>query len=273
VAARLSAYETRYANARDERCVFAFLYGRLTQELEAALRKGEPEFRDPDWVADLAVSLAAEYFSAMDQIDGWVALGDATRRKKVRPDELPDDIPEPWRDVYVACGQKRSYVLEDALFSMMAHVSFDLPIALQRMSITADVRDRIGDFHRMNDVLGSAIDDVQEELSGRYSRALAGLDRLFTRNDELLTNYGVRLARGLAWFNFERLSDPLAASFAARSISTSTGAFIRALRSPGDWRLRLGLRIARFLLPERRKWPKDGSSLKSAVDGEGPVPS
>ncbi|TCO33006.1 hypothetical protein EV652_1035 [Kribbella steppae] len=252
---RLVDYLARYEQAHYPEAVFAYEYLLLTKKLELALAEGEPAFLDPPWVADLATSLAAEYFSTMDAIDRWVASSGDSRQSKVVPNDLPEVVPEPWREVYVASRGSRSYVLEDALFAMMAHISYDLPIALLHMADRMDVSVHIADFHRMNDVLGTAIDGIQDDLASRYSWALADLDLLFTGQDELFSNYGIRLSRGMAWYNFERLTDPLARAAAEESIKRSTGALIKQLREPDDWKLRMALRMARLLIPERRQWP------------------
>jgi hypothetical protein len=252
---RLLDYLARYEQAQCPEAVFAYAYLLLTKKLELALAEGEPAFLDPRWVADLATSLASEYFSTMDAIDTWVASSGDRRESKVVPNDLPETVPEPWREVYAAARGSRSYVLEDALFAMMAHISYDLPIALLHMADRMDMSVHIADFHRMNDVLGSAIDGVQDDLASRYSWVLADLDLLFTGQDELFSNYGIRLSRGMAWYNFERLTDPQARVAAEDSIKRSTGALIRQLREPEDWKLRTALRTARLLIPERRQWP------------------
>ena len=260
VAERLVRYVVRYEAARDSRAVFAYLYLQLTRSLATALSVGEPAFRDPSWVADLAENLAGEYFAASDAMDAWAAKNGITPQSPVAADDLPDPVPEPWREVFAAISGGHSYVLEDALFSMMAHISYDLPVAMGRMAATSDVAGHIADFHQMNDVLGIAIDFVQDELASRYCWWLADLDKIFARNDEMLSNYGIRVSRGMAWFNFCRLTDPAAADDAERSIRTSTGAFIKEVREP-DWlALRLATRAGRLLVPERRRWPSAGST-------------
>ncbi len=60
IAQRLVGYVVNYEGARDNRAVFAFLYLELTRNLATALDVGEPAFRDPASVAELAESLAAE---------------------------------------------------------------------------------------------------------------------------------------------------------------------------------------------------------------------
>jgi Family of unknown function (DUF5995) len=260
VAERLVGYVVRYEAARDSRAVFAYLYLQLTRTLATALAVGDPEFRDPSWVADLAESLADEYFAASDAMDVWLAKTGTTPQTPVAPGQLPHTVPEPWREAFAAISGGRSYVLEDALFSMMAHISYDLPIAMRRMAVTSNVASHIADFHQMNDVLGEAIDFAQDDLASRYCWWLADLDRIFARNDELFSNYGIRVSRGMAWFNFSRLTDPAAADDAERSIRTSTGAFIQQVREPDWWALRVATRAGRVLVPERRRWPTAGST-------------
>jgi uncharacterized protein DUF5995 len=260
VAERLLGYVLRYETARDSRAVFAHLYLQLTRSLATALSVGDPVFRDPSWVADLAEGLAGEYFAASDAMDAWATTNGTTPQSPLTPEELPHTVPEPWREVFAAISGGRSYVLEDALFSMMAHITYDLPVAMRRMAATSDVASHIADFHQMNDVLGIAIDLVQDELASRYCWWLADLDRIFARNDELLSNYGIRVSRGMAWFNFSRLTDPAAADDAERSIRTSTGAFIRQVRQPGWPPLLVATRAGRLLVPERRRWPSAGST-------------
>jgi hypothetical protein len=258
VADRLVGYLMRYDAAQDSRAIFAYVYLKLTRHLADALRRGDPHFDDPAWVAQLSESLAAEYFTAADLMDAWTGTSGARRGQVLQVDDLPTTIPQAWRDVFAAISGGRSYVLEDALFSMMAHISYDLPTALRRLSTRTDVVDvtgHVGDFHRMNDVLGAAVDGVQDDLADRYSRWLADLDRLFARDDELLSNYGIRVSRGMAWYNFERLCDRRASAEAERSIRNSTRAFIHQVRHPDDRILRLAVQVGRLVVPERRRWP------------------
>ena len=78
VAERLFGYVVRYEAARDSRAVFAYLYLQLTRSLATALSVGDPVFRDPSWVADLAENLAGEYFAASDAMDAWAATNGTT---------------------------------------------------------------------------------------------------------------------------------------------------------------------------------------------------
>ncbi|MBM7808047.1 hypothetical protein JOD57_003884 [Geodermatophilus bullaregiensis] len=259
VADRLESYLYRYDAERDHRAPFAYVYLRLTRTLAAALAEGQPAFNDPDWVADLSVALAERYFSAMDGLESCLAT--ARPHRPAHPGDLPHSVPQPWRDVYAASSTPRSYVLEDVLFSMMAHMSYDLPLALLDLRGRQHGGSRIADFHRMNDVLAASIDAVQSGLATRYWRALAGLDHLFTQQDELLSNYGIRVVRGMAWYNADRLKDPLGSADAQGSIERSTAGLIAQIRAPGDPKLRVALRVARWLIPARRTWPPPGTAV------------
>lgn len=232
VAGLLADRVRQYDSAHDGRAAFAYTYYRLTTALATGLDTGTPVFNDPPWVAELCETLASAYFSAMDSIDEWLAGRAGGSADEVRPGDLPDSIPQPWRDVFAASSVRRSYMLEDVLFSMMAHMSYDLPEALRRMATSTGDRSHIADFHRMNDVLASCIDGIQDDLSSRYMLGLSSLDKLFTRSDELLTNYGIRVSRGLAWFNCARLLDPDSTEEASRSIGRSTAALISEIRTP-----------------------------------------
>jgi hypothetical protein len=87
------------------------------------------------------------------------------------------------------------------------------------------------------------------------------LDHLFAQQDELLSNYGIRVARGMAWFNADRLRDPLGSADATSSIERSTAGLIAQVREPDDAKLRVALRVARWLVPARRTWPAPGTAV------------
>src|SRR5262249_21997918 len=158
----------------EPRAVFAYTYWQLTTLLAADLAKEPRRFSDAAWVATLCERLAAEYFVTMGHIDSW--LNDTHQNA----DRLtsPTTIPPPWRDVYAAQAGGQSYVVEDLLFSMMAHISYDLPIALDKLTSSASHTEHISDFHCMNDVLGNSIDAVQDKVFDRYCWGLEQVDKL-----------------------------------------------------------------------------------------------
>ncbi|MEV7024875.1 DUF5995 family protein [Kitasatospora sp. NPDC093558] len=256
VAGLLERRVAAYDRDRDHRAVFAYLYLCLTRDLERGLRSGRPAFDDPGWIALLSGRLAMTYLRTQDAIDTWLATA-TDRPAHPRPGDLPDTVPPPWRDVYAASSAERSYVLEEIVFSMAAHLSYDLPLTLLALAGPgpADPHAHIADFDRMNALLGSSVESVQDHVAARYCRGLLTLEHLCTRDERLLTARGIEAFRADAWFNFDRLSDPVAAATARRAIPRITADIIREFRAPADPNLRLATHLLRLLVPARRQWP------------------
>jgi len=236
IARLLDHYQHRFERARDERAVFTFLYAGTTHAL--AREVGRIVWDDEEWVVCLAEAFARRYVNALDAFDGH------------------RDVPQAWQDVFTTICGHGSSVLEDLVYPMAAHIIHDLPLALLDTGMNDPVgRPRLPDFHRMNDVLGTAVNGLQAAVTRRYNPVLGWLDRLGGSRDELLTNYGLRIARGMAWYNGMRLSDDGTREAARASISSSPGALIREVRDPPLGSVRTILRIVRVLTRLLRRWP------------------
>lgn len=248
LAGDLAAYHRRYDDAHDSRAVFAYAYYNLTRDLADRLAAGGA-FHDPRWVADLAVAFGSRYGAAMDAVDRWERDhgGDAV------PDEsFEETVPRPWADVYRAICRTRSTVLEDLVFAMGAHVTYDLPHALLEVGTDAD---HLADYHRMNDVLASRTDAIQDAVTDRYNRLVGRLDRFAGDTDELFTDYWLRIGRSMAWYNAMRLQSPRSRAAAEGSIERATSHLIESVRSSGPGPLRSALRVYRLVVPLARRWP------------------
>jgi len=236
VAERIYAELVRFEKARDERAIFAFAYWQITRKLAAVLRGREVPFDDPSWVVSLTEAFAARFFRAMQAIDEGQA------RLKTPA----------WADVHEAIRGGQSYVVEDLVFSMVAHIAYDLPQTL----IDIGGPENVADYHRMNAVLASCTEAIQKAVGDRYNNLLAFLDHIAGRYDEFFSNYGIRSARSVAWYNAVRLRDPRSMAEAHGSIERSTRAFIRFVREPNELWVRLLVKIARAIIPRRRRWPR-----------------
>lgn len=223
--------------ARDGRCVFTRTYARLTLRLAQCLEDGR--FDDPEWVTSLAEAFGARYVAALDG----------------RADSSA------WREVFAAItrSRPRTSVLEDLVFALSAHIFRDLPYALRDADFLAPGPSRIRDFHTVNTVMGDAVEEIQAEIAQRYSPSLKALDRLSKRYDEILTDYGVRLSRGMAWYNAIRLADPASEGSAAKSIEESPVVFMRRVLYPRLWLTGVAFRTMRVLASFGRRWPAAGS--------------
>jgi len=250
-------YSRKYESTRDERAVFAFMYAKMTESLAHYLMNIDVAFDDPGWIVQLAEAFAGRFIIAMDAIDAWLENGSAD--KVAHPTTIYETVPKPWADVYLAIRDGQSFVLEDMIFSMMAHISYDLPFALLEVKMETNGKSHVGDYHRMNDVLASSIDEMQGVVAQRYNRTLAFLDGFAGHYDEFFTNYGIRLSRSAAWYNACRMLDPAAEPQVIKSLERSTVAFIREIRTPKKGWLKNLMPVIRFLIPRRRKWPEPSS--------------
>lgn len=236
IARRLDEYTLQYERRRDSRCVFTHAYSLITRLTAKGLETNE--FADPGWIVALAEAFAEQYFAALEAYD---------RRR--RP-------PVPWKEVFDTLSERRSSVLEDLVSAIVVHLVHDLPLALVEVGLLdSHGRSHIGDFHLVNDVLGTATGEIQEAVSKRYDPYLRWLDRLAKDQDEVLTNYGFRVTRGVAWYNASRLLDPASQAAARQAIAESPQIFLASIFNPPVWSVRTALRAVRLVARLGRRWP------------------
>ncbi len=248
LAKRIRNYNDKYDVAHDARAIFAFMYYKMTEDIAEFIHSPEMAFDDPEWITSLAEDLAERYMEAMDNIDDWLENG--------QQKEIYETVPRPWADAYLAIRDGRSYVVEDMVFLLMAHITHDIPLGLLKLKMEENGRSHISDYHRLNEIAARKVNDVQNIVAKRYNRFLIFLDKLSGNYDEFLTNYGIRIARSVAWYNACRLRDPLSEKEARKSIERSNTSFINSIRNPDSVLLRISLRVVRILIPPRRRWPK-----------------
>jgi hypothetical protein len=244
-----------FERARDPRCVFARAYSRLSRILARSFEGAG--FVDPVWVTRLAEVFADYYVRALDARDGGT---------------LP---PGAWTTVFEAGARGETSVLEDLVLGMTAHIVNDLPLALCDVGVSApDGSSRIADYHRLNDVLGEAIEAIQKDIAERYDPWLGVLDHVFESYDEILTRYGLRISRATAWYNAGRLLDPASRADALVAIARSPEITQREILEPPHASLRFALRVARIVARSLRRYPtvhdaparkKRGPSAHAAV--------
>jgi hypothetical protein len=221
--------------ARDSRCVFAHTYSLLTRRIAEDLPK-TPQV-DAKWITDLAEAFGKLYVEALTAPE--------------------DELPPAWRHAFEVMRDKRTSVLEDLVFAMTVHIVHDLPLALGDVSpgrVPSD--DHVFDFHAINDTMASSIEPIIDATARRYGRYVKWLDQLGAQYDNILTDYGVRMARGLAWYNAQRLADPRAGERARAALERSPIDLIDSIARPRFWSVRVILRFGRWIVSFLRTWPK-----------------
>jgi hypothetical protein len=236
IAERLEELTGRLEREHDSRCVFTYAYAIMTWKIAKDL----PDRPDVDstWVTSLAEAFSERYFQAVDAYDRGDLDSDA------------------WRSVFDALRNRRTSVLEDMVLAITGHIVHDLPLALNDLSPTGGPElARIHDFHAVNDIMQDAIELMEDEVSHRYGGGLDWVDQMAEGYDEILTNYGIRMSRGLGWYNALRLADPKARAEARAAIEKSPALVVANVLDPPIWSLRLVARLNRLASRQLRRWP------------------
>lgn len=175
VAQRLDAMVAEWETTGDRRAIFADAYGHMTSRMGRAIE--DDQFGDGEWVGRLLDGFADYYFVACDSHQ---AGGDA--------------CPVAWRHAMDACDDDGTHPLQVLLLGINAHINHDLVFAL------ADVLDdwqelppasrdlRLADHRRVNTVIASTVDDVQDDVVSRWCPAMGTLDRALGPVDEWVSS-------------------------------------------------------------------------------------
>lgn len=169
------------ATCRDEGSragYFAALYRRVTARVGEWIRDGR--FDDGPRMERLDVLFADRYLEAWARwrsgrppTRSWVAAFEAT---------------ESWWPI----------VLQHLLLGMNAHINLDLGIAAARTAPADDLPALEDDFLRINQLLASMVDDVQDRLAEVWP-LLRVLDWVGGRSDEVTMHFSIGKARRAAW--------------------------------------------------------------------------
>lgn len=101
-------------------------------------------------------------------------------------------------------------VIQHLLLGMNAHISLDLGIAAAEISKGQDIQLLYPDFLKINNILASLVDEVQDQLS-RIWPLLKPIDWLAGRLDESIASFGMNIARDAAWqvaLEYSKIQNP-----------------------------------------------------------------
>jgi hypothetical protein len=237
LAGRLDDRRVLLEQAHDSRCVFTCAYVLITLRISRSMSSGD--YLEPGWIVELAETFAALYLEALDASAAGQSAGAA------------------WDSVFDAIDRRHSSVLEDLVFAMTAHIVHDLPCALERVGLYGSHGSHVHDFHAVNRAMGEAIDEIETTIAKRYAPAVRWLDHLGGSYSRILSNYGIRMSRGLAWYNATRLMDATSADDARESTARSVQEFVKQVMHSPIWTTRAAFRLGRFVVGLTRRWPTD----------------
>ena len=173
--------------AGDMRAVFAKSYLATTEAVRRAAEKSGG-FEDPAWLVALDVEFARRYFAAFDAFESGAPC------------------PRPWLLALENASARKTFVLQDILLGMNAHIAYDLPHALDATIPHGCTPERLEVYRRdhehMNRVLAETVDHVQRQAAWAYDPALMLGDVLLGNLDERLAATYIGNWRTRVWEQF-----------------------------------------------------------------------
>ncbi len=107
-------------------------------------------------------------------------------------------ISKSWDEAFTLSNHYWPIVLQHLLIGMNAHINLDLGIAAAAISKNTSIDELEGDFNKINHILSSLVQEIEEKLSNIWPTLKKVLK--FTQNaDDFLVDFSMELAREGAW--------------------------------------------------------------------------
>ncbi|WP_028892408.1 DUF5995 family protein [Tenacibaculum sp. 47A_GOM-205m] len=118
-------------------------------------------------------------------------------------------ITSSWEKAFSITNKYKYIVLQHLLVGMNAHINLDLGIAAAEVSKGQDIQNLHGDFNKINEILSSLVNEVQNDLSEIFPFLKKILT--WTKNvDDFFVDFSMELARNGAWnFAVELANTPI----------------------------------------------------------------
>ncbi len=157
---------------------FAVLYLRVTQKVKEEIEAGN--FDDCARMEQLDVIFAKKYI---------VAYYDWRNNQRVS---------QSWEKAFSFSKFYWPVILQHLLMGMNAHINLDLALAAVEVSQGKNILLLQNDFYKINEILASLVDEVQNNLSVIWP-ALRKILAKTGKLDNLLVDFSMELARDGAW--------------------------------------------------------------------------
>lgn len=161
---------------------FAVLYQKVTMKVKEEITNGF--FEDNERMEKLDIVFADRYLEAF------------YANKEHKP------VTSSWQKAFDIRSNYWPIVFQHLLVGMNAHISLDLGIAAAEISKGQNILDLQNDFNKINNILSSLVNEVQNNLSQIWPTLKTILMK--TRKvDDFLVDFSMEIARDGAW-NFAR---------------------------------------------------------------------
>jgi hypothetical protein len=166
---------------------FPALYRKVTIQVKEGIKKGD-YFENNLRMNDLDVLFANRYLTAYDQF---------VQNEKTT---------ESWNIAFEKTKHYWPIVLQHLLWGMNAHINLDLGIAAARVAPGNAIHGLKDDFDKINALLASLVEGVEEELSKVWP-TLKIILKFSGKIDDFLINFSMKVARREAWKFAVELAD------------------------------------------------------------------
>jgi hypothetical protein len=163
---------------------FAALYKRMTVAVDNGIT--QQVFEDGERMNRLDVVFAQRYLDAYNAYNNGQACSAA------------------WKCVFDCCKDDSLTVIQHLILGINTHINLDLAIAAAEISKTSSIDALQNDFNKINDVIASLMDDVQECLCQVWL-PMQVLGRIAAGKQEAVLNFSIDKARTASWASAQLL--------------------------------------------------------------------
>ncbi|MEP6584934.1 MAG: DUF5995 family protein [Ginsengibacter sp.] len=166
--------------AKNRSGYFAALYKRMTIAVKDGMDKGA--FMDADRMGKLDVVFASRYLNAYDAYN------------------KNETCSTSWKYAFDGCINESLTVIQQLILGINTHINLDLAIASAVVAPGDSIHKLEVDFNRINDVIASLFDDVQQCLEDVWL-PMKFLKKVGKTQQTNVLNFSVGAARKTAWAN------------------------------------------------------------------------
>lgn len=179
VIAQLDAIITSETTKGSAMAFFPVLYKKVTQRIKKGIASNE--FENNIRMEKLDVLFANRYLNAYRQLEAGTALSQS------------------WSEAFKATQENKLLIMHHLLLGINAHINLDLGIAVaETVGDTGDLSDFENDFNKINEILASMVDAVQEQI-GKVSPMFFLLERVGKGREDKIVTFSINIARDGAW--------------------------------------------------------------------------
>ena len=147
------------------------------------------QFYDQDWVGELLHRFADYYFTAL-----------------AANDQKSTSVPAVWSIAFEAARDPNTQTIQNLLLGVNAHINYDLVLTLVDLLQSEweqlgeqKRQQRYADHCQVNEIIGSTIDTVQDQVIEPLDPGLGWVDKLFGNTDEWLISKLISRWREEVW--------------------------------------------------------------------------